>query len=199
MIAIIKGQILDKGPNFAVIMTGGVGFFVYISLSTYVDLPPLGEEVKLYIHTVVKENAIELYGFTSEREREIFKLLLSATGIGTRLALAILSGIDHAELIRAITQGDTVRLKAIPGVGKRLAERIIFELKDRLVKLENTEIFGPKRDDVGGPVSEAVSALVNLGYPEQTAISVVMEAKKEAEGLEDLIRCSLRLLARGRA
>lgn len=199
MISILKGQIADKGPNFVVLMTGGVGFLVYIPLSTYVNLPSIGKETRLFTHTVVKDNAIELYGFTDEQEREIFKLLLSATGIGTRLALAILSGINHAELIKAIAQGDTLRLKAIPGVGKRLAERIIFELKDRLAKLGHDELFGPKKGDIEGPVSEAVSALVNLGYPEQTAISVVMEAKKEAEGLEDLIRCSLRLLARGRA
>ncbi len=198
MIALIKGKIVEKGTNYVVLMAGNVGFLLHIPLSTYVNLPDTDEEVIFYTHTIFRENGLELYGFTTLRERELFKVLLTATGIGAKLGLAILSGIEADHLIEAIAQGDSLRLRSIPGVGKKLAERIIFELKDKIQRITADLTPGRKARGLEDWESVSVSALINLGYPERIASDAVREVRKGSESLEDLIKNALRILGRAK-
>lgn len=199
MIARVEGKLVEKGTNYVVVMAGGIGLLIHIPLSTYLALPDSGTDVTLFTHTVIKDSAMELYGFKSLEERELFKVIISVTGIGSRLGLVILSGIEPHDLIDAIVRGDSMRLKRIPGIGKRLAERIIFELKEKVLKLRPEIGPSTQAKETQGVLLEAISALVNLGYPENTAISVVKKASNEAEDLEGIIRTSLRLLAKAQA
>jgi holliday junction DNA helicase RuvA len=165
MIAHLRGSILEKHPNRLVIDVNGVGYEVFVPLSTFYGLGEPGTGTALRVHTHVREDAIVLYGFATQLEQDLFERLISVSGIGPKLALAVLSGIEPEELIRAIERGDLARLTAIPGVGKKTSERIVLELKDRLpravVVAAAVGVAEPEapvlRDDV-------VSALVNLGY-----------------------------------
>jgi Holliday junction DNA helicase RuvA len=165
VIAHLRGSILEKQPNRIVIDVNGVGYDVFVPLSTFYGLGEPGAGIALRIHTHVREDAFVLYGFATSLEQELFERLIGVSGIGPKVALAVLSGIEPQELIRAIERGDLARLTAIPGVGKKTAERIVLELKDRLprpaVAAAATGAAAPEppalRDDV-------VSALVNLGY-----------------------------------
>jgi Holliday junction DNA helicase RuvA len=165
MIAHLRGSILDKHPNRIVIDVNGVGYEVFVPLSTFYGLGEPGTTTALRIHTHVREDALLLYGFATQLEQDLFERLIGVSGIGPKLALAVLSGIEPEEFIRAIERGDLARLTAIPGVGKKTSERIVLELKDRLPRASTgTAAAGaavieppPMRDDV-------VSALVNLGY-----------------------------------
>ena len=130
MIARLKGALTTKRPDHLVIDVGGVGYRVFAPLSTFYELPALGAAVELIIYTHVNEDCIHLYGFRTDREKELFELLLAVTGIGPRLAVNILSGIQAPELFQALGRGDADRLRAVPGVGKKLAERMIVELRD---------------------------------------------------------------------
>jgi Holliday junction DNA helicase RuvA len=165
MIAHLRGSILDKHPNRIVIDVNGVGYEVFVPLSTFYGLGEPGTATALRIHTHVREDALLLYGFATQLEQDLFERLIGVSGIGPKVALAVLSGIEPEEFIRAIERGDLARLTAIPGVGKKTSERIVLELKDRLPRASTgTAAAGaaviespPLRDDV-------VSALVNLGY-----------------------------------
>jgi holliday junction DNA helicase RuvA len=165
MIAHLRGSILDKHPNRIVIDVNGVGYEVFVPLSTFYGLGEPGTGTALRIHTHVREDAFVLYGFATRLEQDLFERLIGVSGIGPKVALAVLSGIEPEELIRAIQRGDLARLTAIPGVGKKTSERIVLELKDRLpraaVVAAAVGVAEPEapvlRDDV-------VSALVNLGY-----------------------------------
>ena len=165
MIANLRGSILEKHPNRIVIDVNGVGYDVFVPLSTFYGLGEAGAPISLRIHSHVREDAFLLYGFATLLEQELFERLIGVSGIGPKVALAVLSGIEPQEFIRAIERGDLARLTAIPGVGKKTAERIVLELKDRLPRAHvaaaiagTTPTEGPMlRDDV-------VSALVNLGY-----------------------------------
>jgi Holliday junction DNA helicase RuvA len=165
MIAHLRGSILDKHPNRIVIDVNGVGYEVFVPLSTFYGLGEPGTSTALRIHTHVREDALLLYGFATQLEQDLFERLIGVSGIGPKVALAVLSGIEPEEFIRAIERGDLARLTAIPGVGKKTSERIVLELKDRLPRASTgTAAAGaaaieppPMRDDV-------VSALVNLGY-----------------------------------
>jgi Holliday junction DNA helicase RuvA len=165
MIAHLRGSILEKHPNRLVIDVSGVGYEVFVPLSTFYGLGEPGTGTALRVHTHVREDAIVLYGFATQLEQDLFERLISVSGIGPKVALAVLSGIEPEELIRAIERGDLARLTAIPGVGKKTSERIVLELKDRLpraaVVAAAVGVAEPEapilRDDV-------VSALVNLGY-----------------------------------
>ena len=165
MIAHLRGSILDKHPNRIVIDVNGVGYEVFVPLSTFYGLGEPGTATALRIHTHVREDALLLYGFATQLEQDLFERLIGVSGIGPKVALAVLSGIEPEEFIRAIERGDLARLTAIPGVGKKTSERIVLELKDRLPRASTgTAATGaaaieppPLRDDV-------VSALVNLGY-----------------------------------
>jgi len=195
MIGQLRGTLAGKRPNQVLVDVGGVGYFVHVPLSTFAALGELHTEVTLLIHTHVREDALSLYGFLSAREKHLFELLLSASGVGPALALKILSGMSVEELVPAIRGGDLGRLTRIPGVGRKTAERMVVELKDKLEGVA-AEADRPMAASPAGTVADVVSALVNLGYDGRTAESAVSEAKREAGtvNFEKLLRASLQAL-----
>lgn len=201
MIGQLRGRLADKRPNQLLVDVSGVGYLVAVPLSTYAALGDLHTEVTLLIHTHVREDALTLYGFLSAREKHFFEMLLSASGVGPTLALKILSGMSVEELVPAIRTGDVVRLTRIPGVGRKTAERIVVELKD---KLEAVVIAGerPAVASPAGAEADVASALVNLGYDQRASESAVAEARRAGNGnFEKLLRAALQALSapKGRA
>jgi holliday junction DNA helicase RuvA len=199
MIGLLRGRLLEKRPNQVILDVGGVGYLVAVPLSTFAALGELHAEVTLLIHTHVREDALALYGFLSAREKHFFELLLGASGVGPSLALKILSGMNVEELVPAIRTGDLVRLTKIPGVGRKTAERIIVELKDRLEAIAK-EVDKPAPSPAGAE-ADVQSALVNLGYDERTVDKAVSEAKREAgtSNFEKLLRVALAALSTPKA
>ena len=200
MIAQLHGRILEKHPNRVIVDVNGVGYDVSVPLSTFYVLGDAGVEVTLRTHTHVREDALALYGFATALEQDLFERLIGVSGIGPKLALAVLSGIEPPELIRAIERGDIGRLTAIPGVGKKTSERIVLELKDRLPRpqvaaaaLGREAAIAPSdvRDDV-------LSALVNLGYHRPLAEKAVASALQSVPdaGFERTLKQALRELAK---
>ena len=200
MIGLLRGRLLEKRPNQVILDVGGVGYLVAVPLSTFAALGELHAEVTLLIHTHVREDALALYGFLSAREKHFFELLLGASGVGPSLALKILSGMNVEELVPAIRTGDLGRLTKIPGVGRKTAERIIVELKDRLEAIAK-EVDKPDAPSPAGAEADVKSALVNLGYDERTVDSAVSEAKREAgtSNFEKLLRVALAALSAPKA
>lgn len=199
MIAFLRGRLLDKHPNRLILDVQGVGYDVQVPLSTYYGLGEAGSEVALRIHTHVREDALALFGFASARELELFELLIAISGVGPKLALAVLSGIEPGELVRAVQRGDVRRLTAIPGVGRKTAERISLELKDKLPPV--TEAAGaPGAGEEAGPLrADLLSALVNLGYhrpPAEEAVDRVLAAAGAKASFEQVLKQALRELAR---
>lgn len=194
MIARLRGPLVEIEPNRALIEAGGVGYEVHIPLSTYYELQnlDLGTEVRLHIHTQVREDILALFGFQTRGEKQIFEKLITISGIGPRLAQTILSGMPGNDLVSAITAGDVRRLQRIPGVGKKTAERMVIELRDRLGDLADGPVApAPKVD------SDLVAALVQLGYkPAQAerAAGKVM-AENADRPFPDLLRRTLKLLS----
>ena len=165
MIAHLRGSILEKHPNRIVIDVNGVGYEVFVPLATFYGLGDPGTGTALRIHTHVREDAFVLYGFATQLEQDLFERLISVSGIGPKVALAVLSGIEPEELIRAIERGDLARLTAIPGVGKKTSERIVLELKDRLPRpAVVAAAVGVAEPDAPILRDDVISALVNLGY-----------------------------------
>ncbi len=171
MIARITGTLVYKSPAYLIVDTLGVGYRVFVPLTTFYEIPDAGQPVTLCIHTQVKQDAINLFGFYNAADRDIFQLLLAVNGIGPKLAINILSGIAAGELIKALAEGNLKRLVNIPGVGKKMAERIILELKDKALKfMTQEEVPGTLKALPGADLREdALSALVNLGYKNQAA------------------------------
>jgi holliday junction DNA helicase RuvA len=200
MIGLLRGRLLEKRPNQVILDVGGVGYLVAVPLSTFAAIGELHAEVTLLIHTHVREDALALYGFLSAREKHFFELLLGASGVGPSLALKILSGMNVEELVPAIRTGDLVRLTKIPGVGRKTAERIIVELKDRLEAIAK-EVDKPAAPSPAGAEADVQSALVNLGYDERTVDKAVSEAKREAgtSNFEKLLRVALAALSTPKA
>jgi Holliday junction DNA helicase RuvA len=201
MIGLLRGRLLEKRPNQVILDVGGVGYLVAVPLSTFATLGELHAEVTLLIHTHVREDALALYGFLSAREKHLFELLLGASGVGPTLALKILSGMNVEELVPAIRSGDLARLTKIPGVGRKTAERMIVELKD---KLEAVTVEAEKPAAAASPAgaeADVKSALINLGYDERTADSAVAEAKSHAgtSNFEKLLRSSLAALTESKS
>jgi holliday junction DNA helicase RuvA len=202
MIGQLRGRLADKRPSQVLVDVSGVGYLVQVPLSTYAALGELHTEISLLIHTHVREDALALYGFLSSREKHFFELLLSASGVGPSLALKILSGMSVEDLVPAIRGSDLARLTQIPGVGRKTAERIVLELKDKLqavtVATEKQVATSP-----AGTEADVVSALVNLGYEVRIAEGAVAEAKREVgtANFERLLRVSLQVLSKpkGRA
>jgi holliday junction DNA helicase RuvA len=209
MIASLKGALAVRDAGRIVIETGGVGYEVLIPLSTYYRLPPLGENVALEIRQVVREDALTLYGFSSATEKRAFDLLMSVQHVGPKLALAILSVLAPAELVAAIGTGDIDRIDAVPGVGPKVAERVVRELRDKVTDLKlvapstgaTNGHLRPVPDKIAvpsGPADEAVSALVNLGMKpveaKRTVDAVVAADGSAAQNPELLIRKSLAVL-----
>ena len=202
MIGQLRGRLTDKRPNQVLVDVGGVGYIVQVPLSTYAALGELHTEVTLLIHTHVREDALSLYGFLSSREKHFFEMLLSASGVGPSLALKILSGMSVEELVPAIRGSDLARLTKIPGVGRKTAERMVVELRDKLDAV-TVEAERPSASSPAGIEADVVSALVNLGYDGRTAESAVAEAKREVgtSNFEKLLRAALQALSapKGRA
>ena len=195
MIARLTGKLAVKNPDEIVLDVGGVGYQVFIPLSTFYELPERGDVLTLQIHTAIRENAFELFGFLTAKEKEVFKLLLSVTKIGPKLAQNILSGIACDELTTAIASSDIIRLRGIPGIGQKTAERIILELKDKVPK---AQAAGQEAALPGELFDDALSALLNLGYKRQNAERAVKRAINEAgrdTHLEEIIRLSLKYMA----
>lgn len=167
MIAMLTGQIAYKSPDHIILDVNGVGYRVFIPFSTYYELPEEGTAT-LHIHTSVREDAIHLYGFRTRLEKSFFQLLISVSGIGPKLGRDILSNIQPAALAQALSQGDIHKLSAIPGIGKKTAERLILELKEKVGKLDMTSVPAADRREVpaGDAMDDVASALVNLGYKE---------------------------------
>jgi holliday junction DNA helicase RuvA len=196
MIGQLRGRLAEKRPNLVLVDVGGVGYLVQVPLSTYAALGELHTEVTLLIHTHVREDALALFGFVSAREKHLFELLISASGVGPALALKILSGMSVEELVPAIRGGDLVRLTKIPGVGRKTAERIVVELKDRLEAVA-VETEKPMATSPAGVEADVVSALVNLGYETRAAEDAAAEAKRVegAGNFEKLLRATLQSLS----
>jgi holliday junction DNA helicase RuvA len=197
MIAYLRGRLLDKQVNRVVVDVEGVGYEVHVPLSTFYDMGEPGAEVALRVHTHVREDALALFGFLTTLELQLFERLISVNGIGPKLALAVLSGIEPRELIAAIRRGDVARLTGIPGIGKKTAERLGLELKDRLP----AGLLPETGAQVAGESSlrqDVLSALLNLGYHRPLAERAVDGAIKSAgeEGFERTLKNALRELAK---
>ena len=200
MIAFLRGRILDKQPNLIIIDVQGVGYEVHVPLSTYYEVGDPGVDVALRIHTHVREDALQLFGFLTVLEEQLFERLISISGIGPKLGVAVLSGIEPAELVSAIQRADVARLTGIPGIGKKTAERIVLELKDRLVNLAAAPAGAAIVDaDPGDRLRDDVlSALQNLGYHRPLAEKAVDAtlARAETPTFEQALRGALRELMR---
>ena len=194
MIAQLHGILLDKRPNQVLIDVHGVGYQVHIPFSTYAGLGDLHGETTLLIHTHMREDGISLYGFLSAREKQCFELLISASGVGPGLAMKILSGMNVEDLIPAIRGGDLASLVKIPGVGKKTAERIVVELRDKLDAMAAQE---PVRSaSPAGPAEDVTSALINLGYERRDAEAAVEQARRAEKNpnFEALLKSALKKL-----
>ena len=196
MIAHISGTLAQKIPGEAVVDVGGVGYQVFIPLNVFYRLPEVGASVSLQIYTHVREDALQLFGFQDHGEKQLFLLLLGVSGIGPRLAVNILSGIAAEDLSRALKEGDQVRLVAIPGVGRKLAERMIVELKDKFATLAPAGMESAKTDGGSQLLLDAVSALVNLGYKRPDAEKMVREVLRKGErSLENVLKETFRRMS----
>ena len=200
MIAHIQGGLHFKSPEYLIIDVDGIGYEVQVPLTTFYDLPDIGSRVALHIHTHVREDALQLYGFKSREEKLLFVRLIGVAGIGPRLAVNILSGITPVELVETLLQGDFVRLISIPGVGRKTAERIMVELRDKIPTLLMSQDVAVLREQTATDaiIEDALSALVNLGYKKGVAKRAIDEAKQRLQGeanLEILLKESLRSLA----
>jgi Holliday junction DNA helicase RuvA len=196
MIGQLRGRLAEKRPNQVLVDVGGVGYLVQVPLSSYAALGELHTEVTLLVHTHVREDALALYGFVSSREKHLFEMLLSASGVGPTLALKILSGMSVEELIPAIRHSDLARLTKIPGVGRKTAERMVVELKDKL-EVVALEAEKPAAASPAGIESDVISALINLGYDARAAEAAVEDAGHEAgaSNFEKLLRTALQSLS----
>ena len=197
MIAQLRGRLTSKEPHRIVVDVGGVGYLVLIPLSTFYRLPEVPGEISLHIHTHVREDAIQLFGFHTREEQALFELLQGVTGIGPRLATNILSGISVDELVPALSEGDLPRLRAVPGVGKKLAERLVVELREKAMGVTVASQPAPAAPAFSEDraLDDVVSALVNLGCNRKEAAKAAETARKElgpAAEFEQLIKSALR-------
>jgi Holliday junction DNA helicase RuvA len=192
VISRLTGRLVEKHPPTIVVDVHGVGYELDVPMSTLYQLPATGQDVKLYTHLLVREDAHLLYGFASEPERQMFRQLLKITGIGARIALAVLSGMSVDEIHAAVGQQDGARLTKIPGIGKKTAERLLLELKDKLAVLPGASPAGPGAGTTG---SDALHALLALGYAERDARAALAKVDAAAP-LQETIRQALRLLSK---
>ena len=193
MIARLSGTLIAAQPPSMVIDVAGVGYEVEAPLSVFYDLPALGQPIVILTHLSVKEDSHTLYGFADEGERSLFRQLLKISGIGAKLALTILSGASGDELARYVTEGDSAALVRIPGIGKKTAERIIIELRDKLDSLPATSSGGRQMPAAaGGAVNEAIHALSALGYKPQEASRMVKQVAQPEMSVEELVRDALK-------
>jgi len=196
MIGFLRGILVHKAPPFLVLDVQGVGYEVEAPMTTFYDLPALNQEIKLHTHLVVREDAHILFGFSAEAERSLFRTLIKVNGVGPKLALTILSGQSAEEFHRCIHDNDTQALVRLPGVGKKTAERLVIEMRDRLPNLgdaviTDAAILGSVARLVGNPKQEAVNALCSLGYKPLDASKMVQNISAEGKTCEDIIRQAL--------
>jgi Holliday junction DNA helicase RuvA len=199
VIAHLRGRIFEKQPNRVVVDIDGVGYQVFVPLSTFYVVGEPGSEIALRIYTHVREDALALYGFATVLEQDLFERLIGVSGIGPKLALSVLSGIEPLDLVQAIDRGDVGRLTGIPGVGKKTSERIVLELKDKLPRLPRTAAGAATGEAEPAPLrDDLLSALVNLGYHRPLAEKAVASALKAAPnvGFERTLKQALRELAK---
>lgn len=195
MIGRLQGILLQKEPPTLMVDVGGVGYELEAPMSTFYELPATGERVTVFTHLVVREDAHLLYGFSRDSQRRLFRSLLKVNGVGPRVALAILSGLSEEELLRCLAQEDIARLTKVPGIGRKTAERLIIELRDKI------DVTAPAANAVRpttvplDPVQEAISALVALGYKPQEASRAVNSVSRDGLRSEDIIRQALKGLA----
>ncbi len=197
MIASITGRLTRKATDYLIVDVSGVGYQVFVPLSTYYVIPDSGAEVSLHIHTHLREDSLSLFGFLTQAEKDMFQVLLSVSGIGPKLALAVLSSLSVKDLCSAIQAGDDSRLCTIPGIGKKTAGRMILELKDRVRHIvPEAAPAAPDGAVAGGDAEDAVSALVNLGYKKSLAEDALKKVQHTRTGLpvEELIREALGVL-----
>jgi Holliday junction DNA helicase RuvA len=193
MIARLSGLLAGKGPDHAVVDVGGVGYRVFLSQVSLSRLPPTGEKVALRTHTHVREDALQLFGFASEEEEAVFHELIAVKNVGPRAALNILSGIEARELARAVADGDVARLTRVPGVGKKTAERLVVELREKLLALARAA--APATPAAGGVLDQLTRALVGLGYKAPQAEQAAEALRQRADRpLDELLREALKLL-----
>jgi len=199
MIAHLTGKLLEKHANAAIIDVGGVGYDVTIPLSTFYELGEPGSDVGLRIHTHVREDAIQLFGFKSSRERDLFLRLLSVQGVGPKLAITMLSGMSADEMVLAIRKEDLARLTGIPGVGRKTAERLVIELRDKVSDIGGSDSkTASEQLPSEGVFDDALSALINLGYQRAAAEKALNQAAKEGTEItvQKLLRRGLQILAK---
>jgi Holliday junction DNA helicase RuvA len=195
MIARLRGRLLDKDPTGLVVEAGGVGYQVLVPLSTYARIT--ADEVDLHIHTEVRADAILLFGFQSKLERELFRRLIAVQGVGPMTALAVLSGLSTEELVAAIQASDVKRLQGIPRIGKKTAERICLELREKMTGLETTSVLPGEPETLPTDLADAVAALEGLGYRTQQAREALLKARQAAPDgpIEAWVRLALKGLA----
>jgi len=201
MIALINGSLIYKSISHVIVEANGIGYQIFIPLTTFYELPDMNQKVTLHIHTHVRQDDISLFGFGTGEEKGVFELMISVSGIGPKLAMNILSGISAEELVRAVSHGNLERLVAIPGVGKKTAERMILELKDKVIKLSTYEAIYKDDGDIrvyDSIIDDVLSALVNLGYKSQRAREVldkIIKESPESLTLDILLKKALKILA----
>ena len=196
MIGFLRGKFVYKAPPYLMLDVNGVGYELEAPMTTFYDLPALNTEIKLHTHLVVREDAHILFGFSAEAERSLFRTLIKVNGVGPKLALTILSGQSAEEFHRCIIDNDTQALVRLPGVGKKTAERLIIEMRDRLPELTSSEAVqldkaGVVIPSMTHPKQEAISALCSLGYKPQDASKMVQNINAEDKTCEDIIRLAL--------
>jgi Holliday junction DNA helicase RuvA len=195
MIGFLRGKLVYKAPPFLILDVQGVGYELEAPMTTFYDLPALNEEIKLHTHLVVREDAHSLFGFSTQADRALFRTLIKVSGVGPKLALTILSGQSAEEFHRCIHDNDTVALVRLPGVGKKTAERLVIEMRDRLPDLADSATSnitsGSTLPAIGNPKQEAVSALCSLGYKPLDASKMVQNISTEGKSCEDIIRLAL--------
>jgi len=196
MIAHLRGRLLAKHPNQVVVDTGGVGYEVAISVPTFSHLPGVGSEVALHIYTHVREDLIALYGFLRPAEKQLFEKLIAVNGVGPKLAITVLSGMPADELTGAIRGNDVARLTRIPGIGKKTAERLVLELRDKLLLSAAGEVPIPAA--ATAVEQDVLSALVNLGYPQAAAEKAVSSAARSgaAQSFDAMFKQTLAVLSK---
>jgi Holliday junction DNA helicase RuvA len=196
MIALVRGTILEKHPNQVIVEAGGVGYDLTIPISTFTGLPELGSEVRLRVHTHVREDALQLFGFLTQDEKTLFEKLIGVSGIGPKLAVTVLSGLAAPDLIAALRNGSVEQLVRIPGIGKKTAERMVLELRDKMAAVAAASSAGSSAPPLNSTEEDVISALLNLGSTRPNAEAAVRKAKAAGapQQFESLFRRSLELL-----
>ncbi len=199
MIAHLRGTVLEKHPNQVIVEVGGVGYDVIIPVSTYSSLPEVGAEVRLHIHTHVREESFQLFGFVDRNDRTLFEKLITVSGIGPKLAVNAMGGLTSAELAGAIRGGEVAKLTTLPGVGKKTAERLVLELRDKLDLLPGAQKAGepaPVKSEFSATEEDVISALANFGASRNAAEAALVKARSESDSndFDALFRRALKLV-----